>query len=180
MNIKISIKWEWIELMKELECGEFKAVLLAILDFKKSGNECCDVEGYARAVWEIILKQMKNGRTYAKNGLCGGNPKLKKTAKGKKKTNIDPEMFEKFWEEYPKKVAKQYAKQCFEKLKPTKELLDTMLEAIKKQRTSKQWEEENGKFIPNPATWLKQGRWTDELEVVKASKFARLKIGTTY
>ena len=24
--------------------------------------------------------------------------------------------------------------------------------------------EENGRFIPNPATWLNQGRWEDEVQ----------------
>lgn len=179
MNNKIYIKYEWIELMRELEAKEFKAIFMAIADFQKNGNETCDVEGYSRTVWEVILKQMKNGKIYAKNGSHGGNPRLKKAAKEKKSAPIDPTLFESFWQEYPKKVAKQHAKQCFEKLKPTKELLDIMLAAIKKQKKCKQWKEENGKFIPNPSTWLNQGRWMDEVEVPPVSRFARYKIGIT-
>ena len=41
------------------------------------------------------------------------------------------------------------------------------------QKGSRQWRENNGQFIPNPATWLNQGRWEDEL-VKEDDPFARL------
>ena len=37
-----------------------------------------------------------------------------------------------------------------------------MLEALVRQRRDPQWQRENGRYIPNPATWLDQGRWEDE------------------
>ena len=39
-----------------------------------------------------------------------------------------------------------------------------MLVAIDKGKSSKQWNKENGQYIPNPSTWLNQKRWEDELE----------------
>lgn len=45
----------------------------------------------------------------------------------------------------------------------TNELLSQMLSAIKQQCASPQWTKDNGQYIPNPATWLNQGRWEDVL-----------------
>lgn len=69
--------------------------------------------------------------------------------------------FEKFWEAYPKKVGKKEAGRAFKKVK---EPLNVLLDAIEEQKLSEQWSKENGRFIPNPATWLNQGRWEDHLE----------------
>ena len=38
-----------------------------------------------------------------------------------------------------------------------------MLNAIKIQKQSEQCQKDNGQFIPNPATWLNQKRWEDEI-----------------
>ena len=72
-------------------------------------------------------------------------------------------MFEKFWQAYPKKVGKGYAQECFKKIKPSRKLLDTMLEAIAKQKKSDMWKRDKGQYIPNPSTWLNQKRWEDDL-----------------
>ena len=41
--------------------------------------------------------------------------------------------------------------------------LETLLSAVEKQKKSEQWTKNDGQFIPNPSTWLNQGRWDDEL-----------------
>ena len=72
-------------------------------------------------------------------------------------------LFDEFWQAYPKKVGKGYAFECFKKTKPTRKLVDTMLEAIKKQKKSDMWKRDKGQYIPNPSTWLNQKRWEDDL-----------------
>ncbi len=42
--------------------------------------------------------------------------------------------------------------------------------AIEVQKQSEQWTKDNGRFIPNPATWLNQGRWEDELPVAEETE----------
>lgn len=79
-----------------------------------------------------------------------------------KKKDIDI-LFDRFWSEYPRKEAKQAAKAEFEKLKPTEELLLTMIQAIEKQKQSTQWQENGGQYIPHPRTWLHNKRWEDEV-----------------
>jgi len=68
--------------------------------------------------------------------------------------------FEKFWKEYPRKVGKRAAQKAWKKNGMPG--IDKILEAIVQQRASPQWNTEGGRFIPNPATWLNQGRWDDE------------------
>lgn len=73
--------------------------------------------------------------------------------------------FEKFWTIYPSKVGKGKAYESWQKLKPSPELQAKMIEAVKKQSLSPKWADENGKYIPNPATWLNQRRWDDNLQL---------------
>lgn len=47
-------------------------------------------------------------------------------------------------------------------LKPDHRLLDTMLTAIEQAKGSEQWQRDQGRYIPNPSTWLGQRRWEDE------------------
>ena len=77
------------------------------------------------------------------------------------------DLFNQFWDAYPKHIAKQSAVKAFEKLKPAEKLLEAMLKAIEMQKESKQWEKDGGAFIPYPATWLNQRRWEDELPRVE-------------
>lgn len=72
--------------------------------------------------------------------------------------------FDSFWKSYPKKKGKDKCMRWFSSHKVTSELLDQMLQAIEEQKKSKDWQKENGQFIPYPYTWLNQGRWKDEVE----------------
>lgn len=68
--------------------------------------------------------------------------------------------FDAFWAEYPQKKAKGAAWKTWRRLKPDAALLARMLEAVREQGRSRQWREG---FIPHPATWLNQERWSDEV-----------------
>ena len=73
--------------------------------------------------------------------------------------------FDAFWAAYPKKIGKDAAAKSFEKRSVDDALLATMLAKIEEWRTTEDWTKERGKYIPNPATWLNQGRWQDEAQV---------------
>ncbi len=77
--------------------------------------------------------------------------------------------FDEFWSAYPKKVGKDDARRAFQKRKPDGELLALMLAAIAAQRESQAWIRDGGQYIPNPSTWLNQGRWQDETDPVQLS-----------
>ena len=76
------------------------------------------------------------------------NTKKKRSARGQSVSGD----FERFWQAYPRKVAKQAARRA----------LARVLQALEQQKTETQWQRENGRYIPHPVTWLNQGRWEDE------------------
>ncbi len=77
--------------------------------------------------------------------------------------------FEIFWAAYPAKVGKDAARKAFAKRDVDEVLLGQMLSAIEGQKASEKWAKDKGRYIPNPATWLNQGRWQDEAPAVAAA-----------
>lgn len=75
------------------------------------------------------------------------------------------EQFAKFWEKYPKKVGKAVAEKAWKKLSPDEGLFDQIMDALCIAVRCDQWHRDGGQFIPNPATWLNQRRWEDELTI---------------
>lgn len=74
------------------------------------------------------------------------------------------ELFNQFWNEYPKKVGKDKCKRWFNSHKVNQEFVDDILIAIRNQKQSSQWQKDKGQFIPHPYTWLNRGGWQDELD----------------
>lgn len=76
--------------------------------------------------------------------------------------------FSKFWESYPRKVAKKAAEKAFARaIKET--TLEQMLAALAIDKQD--WKEE--RFTPHPATWLNQGRYLDHQDKLKPLKTYR-------
>ena len=73
----------------------------------------------------------------------------------------EDDAFSRFWAVYPKKVGKLAAQKSFAKVKTP---VETLIAAVERQKQSVQWQKDGGQYIPNPATWLNQGRWEDDLE----------------
>ena len=78
-------------------------------------------------------------------------------------TRMD-DSFTRFWDAYPRKVAKQEAAKAWSKIKVDEALQGRILAALDAQKKSDQWTRENGKYIPHPATWLRGRRWEDEIK----------------
>ena len=76
--------------------------------------------------------------------------------------DVHEHQFGEFWDLYPKKVGKASCLKAWKKLKPSEELYEHIMAALEEQRRSDQWQREGGRYIPNPLTWLNQGRWDDE------------------
>lgn len=72
------------------------------------------------------------------------------------------ELFDEFWAAYPKHVAKQPARKAWAKLKADADLLAKILAALEWQKREESWRRDDGRYIPNPATWLNARRWEDE------------------
>ena len=79
------------------------------------------------------------------------------------KEGLKEKDFETWWEAYPSKVGRLAALKIWKKNVQGKVDLSKMLLILEKQKTSDKWTKENGRFIPNPATYLNQGWWDDEV-----------------
>lgn len=70
--------------------------------------------------------------------------------------------FDRFWVEYPRKQGKGAARNAYRKARK-KITAEEMLSAVRRQKKSWDWTKEGGRYVPQPATWLNQERWSDEL-----------------
>lgn len=80
--------------------------------------------------------------------------------------------FARFWEVYPKRKSRGSAEKAFAKLRPSEQLLQTILIAVERAKTSTEWLREAGKYIPYPASWLNAKGWLDESLVVPGNGLA--------
>lgn len=98
------------------------------------------------------------------------NKAIKK--QNKELNELQEKQFDKFWQAYPKKVSKKEAQKSWNKINPSLELFEKILKALEIVKQTGQWNTDNGKFIPYPATWLNQERWTDEINMMQDNKMA--------
>jgi hypothetical protein len=61
---------------------------------------------------------------------------------------------------YPRKSGKRAALKAWKK--PGRPPTDRLIAAVQAQAESADWRRDGGQYVPNPATWLNQGRWDDE------------------
>ena len=77
------------------------------------------------------------------------------------KEKIYKKEFLEFWNLYPKKKSKETAYKSWEKLNKLEH--ETILKVLPDHSNQKDWIENNGKFIPYPATWLNARGWEDDI-----------------
>ena len=93
--------------------------------------------------------------------------------KGGRKGDGDlPAGFARWYEHYPRKVARAKAVKAWEKLAPDEALQKTMIQAVEQQKCSPVWLKDNGVYIPHPATWINWRHW--EYQEVKLPARDRL------
>jgi hypothetical protein len=139
---------------------------------------------YDRTKWYSVTDLPKRENAFPESGKWSGQnremdlPKLENGIPeiGKSYTDINTDIkpsintdilltdFQTFWKRYPKKVGKDKALEVWKKKKPS---IDDVMFALSWQTESKQWQSESGKYIPNPATYLNQGRWQDEAPAIE-------------
>ena len=70
-------------------------------------------------------------------------------------------MFETFWKQYPRKIAKRMAAKEWAKLTPAEQAKALAVMPLQVRA----WKGQDKQFIPHARTWLHQGRFDDEFEV---------------
>lgn len=115
---------------------------------------------------KIIRKSYEN---HMGNGNGIGN--------GNRNKDIKRIAFESFWQSYPKKKAKGDAERAWSKINPSEHLIEEILSAVQRAKTSQDWLKDNGQFIPYPATWLNRKGWEDEYTPVNGPVISNSSIG---
>ena len=78
------------------------------------------------------------------------------------KSKKQEQLFDQFWDKYPKKHSKGAAEKAWLRISPDDLLFKKILNGIENGRASPKWKKNAGEFIPNPATWLNAKGWEDE------------------
>ena len=74
--------------------------------------------------------------------------------------------FDVFWKAYPRKTAKEDARKAYAVLMKKKDAptIERLIESIEAHKRSEAWKKDDGQFIPHPATYIRQGRYDDEIK----------------
>lgn len=140
----------------ELSDSRAKAGKQGMQNRYNQSNEFC----YNKALNKTPNKNATNSENETENE---GEAENEGEGEVSKELTIQEKRFDEFWKLYPKKQGKGAARRCWVRIKPDTELFETIIKAVMDAKMSEQWQKERGQFIPNPATWLNQSRWEDEL-----------------
>lgn len=102
------------------------------------------------------------------------NRHIKEEGKEYKELKEDKEKgFERFWELYPSKRKKPVARIAWMNMRVHSEGQYALINAaVERYKKTNQWQEENGRYIPDPDTFLQDERWTDEIKLSEAVQAA--------
>ena len=104
---------------------------------------------------------------YAKGILDSGKGIIKKKENNNNKEKEKEKGFLAFWELYPNKKAKKTAREKWDKINI--DLYGDVMKGLNNAIKSKKWTDDNGEFIPHPATWIHGKRWDDEYAEKKSA-----------
>lgn len=92
---------------------------------------------------------------------------------GKEYKELKEKGFERFWELYPSKRKKPVARIAWMNMRVHSEEQYALINAaVERYKKTNQWQEENGRYIPDPDTFLQDERWTDEIKLSEAVQAA--------
>lgn len=138
------------------------------------GAKCHPSNKYSNKDSNNIYTHSENEQVYNHESDNHSSNTIKQETKNKaiKKQNkelneLQEKQFDKFWQAYPKKVSKKQAQKSWKKINPSLELFEKILKALEMVKQTEQWKKDNGKYVPYPATWLNQERWTDEINMMQ-------------
>lgn len=87
---------------------------------------------------------------------------LKMAASGDDNPDAPTYTFDDFWKLYPRRVARKDAEKAWKGIRS--EDYPQIFAAIEQAKQTDDWQRDNWRYVPYPATYLRGERWTDELE----------------
>lgn len=125
-------------------------------------NECTQNEGTQNECTQNggTISNSSKSNSSKSNSLINNHPPLVNKKSDLKRLEAD---FDRFWQIYPRKIAKKKAREDWiKKHKPSAELAEQIINAVEQQKRTI-WKNEDPQYIPHATTWLNQGRWEDEI-----------------
>lgn len=173
---KLSEAWGWSKdkIRRFLDTLEADGMLTQKRDTNRTVLTIVNYGVYQSA---SVANGTATGHEQDVNGTETGTNKNVRTKERKNIPPISPtgdcaRRFEIFWSAYPRKVTRARAEKAFVILEPDDELLSRMLAELEKQKQFPGWREEGGRYIPYPATWLKERRWEEPAAPEKSTPYA--------
>jgi len=173
-------KLQWNDIKKAIYASKFG---ISVTEMDRFITECCRQEvkafevddgfifspGLIKRLEPLLTKREYNRKKYqeqkqdiTKTVTEKPNSVTEMTqSKVKESKDIYTSNFLKFWTTYPKKVGKGAAFKAYQKIKQPRPSLSTIIQSVESHQKTDQWK--NAQFIPNPATWINERRWEDEL-----------------
>lgn len=114
------------------------------------------IKGLNEVLLEVLLKPEEEEETETEEETLTEELPLGK---------VNGSRFDEFWKVYPRKKSIGDAEKAWKKIKVSNELLKKILLKVRELKLSDDWQRENGKYIPYPATWLNAKGWEDEVKL---------------
>lgn len=93
-------------------------------------------------------------------------PEVKPVKPRSRLTKKEQERFDQFWKAWPRKTNKgQAVKAWISQLDIIPDDMNQLISAISREMKSKTWNDEGGRFIPHPSTWINAWGWENEVSV---------------
>lgn len=156
----LAIRWRWSR-------GKVRRFLQHLIELSQISRN--SVQQNPRVSSLITIT---NYELYQANDTTNGTTKSQQTVQEqecKNKKNKYSDDFLSFYEAYPRRANKPAAYRAWKKHNGDLPSLEILYAAIETQKQSKQWQADNGKYIPYPATWLNGEGWMNEIGEVTAS-----------
>ena len=113
---------------------------------------------------EHIATQQSSNSLHSGGALARSQQKLhNNNTKAAETDSARETAFDRFWNEYPRKAAKEAARKAWVKIRPENGTVERIITAVQAQSKTDQWKRDDGQYVPHPATWLNQQRWNDEV-----------------
>ena len=127
-----------------------------------------DSRQVAASCGELRQDAADGGKLRPESNPIQSNPNTNPNTNPNPNTNTIPgthndNSFALFWEAYPKKVSNPDAEKAWKKLNPDDSTIAAIMAGLAKWKQSGEWSDNDGQFIPYPASWLNKRRWEDEV-----------------
>jgi hypothetical protein len=173
-----AVEWTWASTTEEVEAVAFVLKKFFVLEDElyvqnRIREELETYHNNAQINKRIAIEReakRKEKTTKRVQNVDEPPPNHKPITNNQEPKTIYSSSFEEFWLVYPQKTGKGEAYKSWKRFNPDKQLLEIILFAVDAYKQSKRVKDG---FVKNPATWLNQRCWEDEVETtVVTSAFA--------